>query len=217
MNLARRLPRPPAVRRNVLALGLAAIAVPATILLLSASGSTATPNSNYAGYPVLNSNEPPGLEFVSSHSAQSSSSSSSRPTWPLQAPEGAQGGWPMAESIRPLATEAPNTTAWIAKSLGGGVCVLLWAHQPSGDTPSIGYSCSEGSEEGLRRGASTEVSEIPGEPGRVDVAGVVPSTVSAVSVTLADGSSRTVPVKDGGWALEAEGAPQGYQSIAMGG
>ncbi|HEX5308264.1 MAG TPA: hypothetical protein VFW38_04215 [Solirubrobacteraceae bacterium] len=123
----------------------------------------------------------------------------------------------MSESIRPLKTETPNVTAWIAKSLGGGVCVLLWAHQPSGDTPSIGASCSEESEEGLRRGATTQVSEIPGEPGRVDIAGVVPSTVSAVSVTLADGSSKTVPVENGGWALETEAAPQSVQSIAVGG
>jgi hypothetical protein len=214
MNLASRLPRPPAARRNLVAVWLAAIAVPASILLLSAGGSTATPNSNYAAYPALNSTEAPGLEFVSSHTSQRNDG---RPTWPLSAPQGTQAGWPMAESIRPLATESPAMSAWIAKSLGGGVCVLLWAHQPSGDTPSIGYSCSEGSEEGLRRGASTQVSEIPGEPGVVDVAGVVPSTVSAVAVTLADGSSRTVPVKDGGWALQTDGAPQGYQSIAVGG
>lgn len=213
MNLARRLSRPPA-RRNALVLGLAAIAVPVSILLLSASGSSATLSSSYAAYPALNSAEPPGLEFVSSHESQGRGS---RPTWPLQAPEGTQGGWPMAESIRPLPNESPNATEWIAKSLGGGVCVLLWAHQPSGATPSIGYSCSEESEEGLRRGATTEVSEIPGEPGRVDVAGVVPSTVSAVTVTLADGSSKTVPVSDDGWALETEGAPQGYQSIPVGG
>lgn len=213
MNLAPRLSRPPA-RRNVLALGLVAIAVPVSILLLSASGSTATPNSNYAAYPALSRAESPGLEFVTTHNSQGNGD---RPTWPLTAPEAAQGGWPMAESIRPLVTESPNVTAWIAKSLGGGVCVLLWAHQPNGDTPSIGYSCSEESEEGLRRGATTQVSEIPGEPGRVDVAGVVPSTVSAVSVTLADGSSKTVPVQDGGWALETEGAPRGYQSISVGG
>lgn len=214
MNLARRLSRPPAARRSIFALGLAAIAVPASILVFSASGSTATPSSNYAAYPALNSTTPAGIEFVNSHSSQSSGN---RPTWPLQAPEGAQGGWPMAESIRPLATETPNATAWIAKSLGGGVCVLLWAHQPSGDTPSIGYSCSEESEEGLRRGATTQVSEIPDEPGRVDIAGVAPSTVAAVTVTLADGSSKTVPVKNGGWALETEGAPQAYQAIAVGG
>jgi hypothetical protein len=214
MNLARRLLRPLAARRNLLALGLAAVAVPVSALLLSASGSIATPNSDYAAYPALSSTEPPELEFVTSHS---SNNGNDAPTWPLTAPEGAQEGWPMAESIRPLHVETPDSTAWIAKSLGGGVCVLLWAHQPAGETPSIGYSCTEGSEEGLRRGATTQVSEIPGEPGRVYVAGVVPSTVSEVTVTLADGASKTVPVKNGGWALEAEGAPRAYQSIPVGG
>jgi hypothetical protein len=214
MNLARRLLRPRAARRNLLALGLAAVAVPVSALLLSASGSTATPSSDYAAYPALSSIEPPELEFVSSHS---SNNGNYAPTWPLTAPEGAQEGWPMAESIRPLHVETSDSTAWIAKSLGGGICVLLWAHQPAGETPSIGYSCTEGSEEGLRRGATTQVSEIPGEPGRVYVAGVVPSTVSAVTVTLADGASKTVPVKNGGWALEADGAPRAYQSIPVGG
>lgn len=214
MNLARRLPRPPAARRNVLALGLAAIALTAPILLLSTSGSTAIPSSSYAAYPALDSTESPELEFVTSHN---SDEGASRPTWPLTAPEGAQSSWPMAESIRPLHTDTPDATAWIAKSLGGGVCVLLWAHQPAGDTPSVGYSCSEETEEGLRRGATTQVSGIPGEPGRVYVAGVVPSTVSAVTVTLSDGGSRTVPVKEGGWALETEGAPRSVQSIAVGG
>lgn len=214
MHLAPRLPRPPAARRSIFALALATAIIPASLLLLSAGGSTATPSSSYAAYPALGSTAPAGLELVSSHSARGSGD---RPTWPLQAPQGAQGGWPLAESIRPLDTESPNLTAWIAKSLGGGVCVLLWAHQPAGDTPSIGYSCSEETEEGLRRGATAQVSEIPGEPGRVYVAGVVPSTVSAVAVTLADGSAKKVPVKDGAWALETEGDPQSYQSIPVGG
>lgn len=214
MNLVRRLSRPPGARRNVVALGLAAIAVPAAILSLSVSGTTATPSSNYAAYSALNSNESAQLEFTDSHEPRATDG---RPTWPLSPPGGAQGGWPMAESIRPLHIQAPNLTAWIAKSLGGGVCVLLWAHQPSGDAPGIGASCSEESEEGLRRGATTQVSEIPGEPSRVDIAGVVPSTVSAVTVTQADGSSKTVPVENNGWALETEGTPQSVQSITVGG
>ena len=214
MHLAPRLPRPPAARRSIFALALAAVLTPVSIVLLSAGGSAAAPNSNYAAYPALSGTAPAGLELVDSHSVRGSGE---RPTWPLQAPEGAQSGWPLAESIRPLQTESPDLTAWIAKSLGGGVCVLLWAHQPAGETASIGYSCSEETEAGLRRGATTQASEIPGEPGRVYVAGVVPSTVSAVAVTLADGSSKTVPVKDDAWALETEGAPRSYQSIPVGG
>jgi hypothetical protein len=214
MHHAPRFVRSSAARRNILALTLAAIAVPISIMLLSASGSTATPASEYAAYPALRSNGAVELEFVSSHTGQRQAD---RPTWPLQAPEGSAGSWPLAESIRKLDIQSPNMTAWIAKSAGGGVCVLLWAHQPAGDTPSISDSCSGESEEDLTRGATAQVSEIPGETGSVFVAGVVPSTVAAVKATLADGTTRTVAVKENAWSLEAEGYPQGYQTIPVGG
>ncbi|HEY2631359.1 MAG TPA: hypothetical protein VGI26_03170 [Solirubrobacteraceae bacterium] len=100
--------------------------------------------------------------------------------------------------------------------MGGGICVLLWVHQPSGSVPGIGYSCSTSSTE-LGSGATTEVSQLPGSPGRVFVAGVVPSSVGSMKVTLADGSTRTVAVTDNSWALETEGEPQGYQAISVGG
>lgn len=214
MHLAPRFPRPPAAVRAILALTLVAVAVPISIMLLSASGSTATPASEYAAYPALQATGSTELELVSSHGP---TQRADRPTWPLQAPAGAQNGWPLAESIRKLDLSTPNMTAWIAKSLGGGICVLLWAHQPAGQTPSIGYSCSGESQEEIQRGASTRVSEIPGEPGRVYVAGVAPSTVGAVSVTLSNGSEQTVPVKGNAWGIEAEGDPQGYQTIPVGG
>lgn len=214
MHHAPRFARSRAARRSILALTLAAVVVPLSILLLSASGSTATPASEYAAYPALQNTGPVELEFVSSHSA---THATDRPTWPLQAPAGTQGGWPLAESIRKLELQSPGMTAWIAKSLGGGVCVLLWAHQPAGDTPSIGSSCSGETEADLKTGATAEVSEVPGEPGKVFVAGVVPSTVAAVRATLADGTTSTVEVKENAWSLEAEGYPRGYQTIPVGG
>jgi len=214
MHHAPRSARSRAARRSIAALTFAALAVPISILLLSASGSTATQTSEYAAYPALQNTGPVELEFVASHSA---AHQGERPTWPLQAPEGAQGGWPLAESIRKLDLRSPNMTAWIAKSLGGGVCVLLWAHQPAGDTPSIGSSCSAESEEALKAGATTQVSDIPGEPGKVFVAGVVPSTVGAVTATLADGTTTTVNVSGNAWSLETEGYPQSYQTIPVGG
>lgn len=214
MHHAPRFVRSSAARRSILALTLAAVAVPMSILLLSASGSTATPTSEYAAYPALQSKAASELELVSSHGA---THQGDRPTWPLQAPEGASSSWPLAESVRKLELQSPNMTAWIAKSLGGGVCVLLWAHQPVGQTPSIGSSCSGESEEDLKRGATAQVSEIPGEPGRVFVAGVVPSTIAAVTATLADGTKKTLVVRENAWSLEAEGYPQGYQTIPVGG
>lgn len=214
MHHAPRFARSRAAKRNILALTLAAVAVPVSILLLSASGSTATPASDYAAYPALQSDRPAELEFVSSHSAVHETD---KPTWPLQAPEGAPSGWPLAESIRRLNLQSPNMTAWIAKSLAGGVCVLLWAHQPAGKTPSIGDSCSGETEEDLKAGATAQVSEIPGEPGRVFVAGVVPSTVATVTATMGDGTTKTVAVKENAWSLEAESYPQSYQTTPVGG
>jgi hypothetical protein len=197
------------------ALTLAAIAACAALALYrSGSAAHGTPSSEYAAYPALQSNAPVELEFVASHSA---ARQTGRPAWPLQAPEGARGSWPLSESIRKLDIQSPNMTAWIAKSLGGGVCVLLWVHQPPGDIPSIGDSCSGETAEAVARGATTEFSEIPGEPGKVFVAGVVPSTVAAVKVTLADGSAKTAAVAGNAWSLEAEGDPRGYQTIPVGG
>jgi hypothetical protein len=214
MHFRPRFPRPPAARRSIWALSFAALVVPVSILLLSASGSTATPSSSYAAYPALNSTAPTELELVSSHST---TRTGERPTWPLQAPQGAHSGTPLAESIRKLEINEPNMTAWIAKSLGGGICVLVWAHQPAGVTPSIGTSCSSETEEGLARGATAQISDIPGEPGRVFVGGVVPSTVGSVTATLANGSSKTVPVYDNAWSIETEGEPRGYTNNPVGG
>jgi hypothetical protein len=214
MHHAPRFARSRAARRSIAALTLAALAVPISILLLSASGSTASPASEYAAYPALQNTGPVELEFVASHSA---AQQGEKPTWPLQTPEAAQGGWPLAESIRKLDLQSPNMTAWIAKSLGGGVCVLLWVHQPAGATASIGSSCSGESEEALKAGATTQVSEIPGEPGTVFVAGVVPSTVGAVTATLANGTTKTVAVNANAWSLEAAGYPVSYQTTPVGG
>jgi hypothetical protein len=38
-----------------------------------------------------------------------------------------------------------------------------------------------------------------------------------VKATLADGATKTVAVKENAWSLEAEGYPQGYQTIPVGG
>lgn len=213
MHHAPRFARSRAGRRSILALTLVAVVVPISIML-SASGSTATPASEYAAYPALQNSGPVELELVASHGT---THEGGRPTWPLQAPEGAQSGWPLAESIRKLNIESPNMTTWIAKSLGGGVCVLLWVHEPAGETPSVGYTCSGETEEDLQRGATTYMSEVPGEPGKVFVAGVAASTVAAMQVTLADGTTKTVPVHGNAWDLEAEGDPQSYQTIPVGG
>lgn len=194
------------------------IAVVVTVaVLLDENGSTARANeaSEYAAYPALESDAPTGLPLVSSHSA-SHEAGASGPTWPMEAPEGIQPGWPVAASIRAVSVEDEGMSVWIAKSMGGGICVLLWAHQPADSVPAVASSCSTSSEE-LGRGATTQLSQLPDSPGKVYVAGVVPSSVGSMRVTLADGSTTTVGVADNAWALETEGEPRGYQSIPVGG
>jgi hypothetical protein len=44
-------------------------------------------------------------------------------------------------------------------------------------------------------------------PGKVELAGVVPSGVTSVEVTFSNGSTETAQVSQNGWALEATGQP----------
>jgi hypothetical protein len=199
--------------RGIAALAVAIAVVVTVAVLMVENGSTARANetSEYAGYPALESTAPTGLPLVSSHSASHEAGDDS-PTWPMEAPEGIQAGWPIAASIRAVSGGAPGMSVWIAKSMGGGICAMLWPHQPEGSVPSVSYSCSTSSED-LGQGATTQVSQLPGSPGIVYVAGVVPSSVGSMKVTLADGSTTTVGVTDNAWALETEGEPQSYQAI----
>jgi hypothetical protein len=198
--------------RGVLALSFSALAV-ICVIFWSQAGPAARANdsSEYASYPALASTAPSGLPLVASHEGGGSGG----PTWPIEAPEGVQGGWPISSSIRAVSVGAPGMSAWIAKSIGGGVCVLLWVHQPADAVPSVASSCTTDAE-GLSRGATTQLSQLPDSPGEVYVAGVVPSGVSSMDVTLADGSVQSVPVTDGAWALQAEGEPTGYRAIQGG-
>jgi hypothetical protein len=203
--------------RGIAALAVTVAVVVTVAVLTDESGSTARANesSEYAGFPALESTAPTGLALVSSHSA-SREAGAEDPTWPMEAPDGIQGGWPVAASIRAVSVDVPNVSAWIAKSTGGGICVLLWPHQPAGGVPGVGYSCSTSSED-LSQGATTQLSQLPDSPGKVYVAGVVPSGVESMKVTLADGTTTTVGVSDNAWALETEGEPQSYQAIPVGG
>jgi hypothetical protein len=194
---------------------VAALAV--AVVLLGGHGSQARADapSEYAAYPALESAAPTGLALVSAPPS-SQGDASSGPTWPLEPPGGAHSGWPIATSIRRVAVDTSAVSVWIAKSIGGGVCVLLSRNQPNDGVYGVGYSCSTG-EEDLARGATVEASSFPGASGKVYVAGVVPNSVSAVRVDLADGATATAPVSDNGWALEAEAPPRGYQTISVGG
>jgi hypothetical protein len=193
--LARLLLRP----RNLATFGaLGALALAAALLFgghgATAGASPATVAS--ASYAALASDEPSGLPLVASHSEAATGKSG--PTWPAQPPQGASASWPLASSIRRLSLGVPGLSAWIATSIEGGVCVLLYDAAQVGDNAAVYVGCS--AEGRLDRGASVEVSDIPGKPGEVIAAGVVPDGVTSVGFTMADGSTDTVPVRDNAWA-----------------
>jgi hypothetical protein len=111
----------------------------------------------------------------------------------------------VTSSIRRLKLTVPGLSAWIARSAAGGVCVLLYDGQPVEGVDAVDAACS--TPEGLTGGASLEVSQIPGMPGRVIEAGVVPDGVSAVSTALADGTTATSPVGGNAWARSGQVPP----------
>jgi hypothetical protein len=202
--------------RAILALAAIATLAAATVLL-SGRGTQARADaaSEYASYPALASTAPTGLTLVSAP-ASAPASAPGGPTWPLDPPGGPHSGWPIGSSIRRVAVDTSAISVWIAKAIGGGVCVLLSPNESTHGVYGVGYSCSTG-EGDLAQGATVEASALPGAAGTVYVAGVVPNDVSSVRVELADGSTVSAPVSDDAWALEAEAPPIAYHPIPMGG
>jgi hypothetical protein len=183
-------------RRNLITAGLPAVGGVTAALLLGGGGAAASPAATPT-YTALNSTEPSGLPLVTSHHPRQPGDPEG-PTWPAEAPEGAAERWPMAESIRRLELSVPGLSAWIARSGSGGVCVLLYDGQPVEGVSGVAMGC--GTSERLARGASVEVFDIPGMPGKVIAAGVVPDGVAAVRWTMEDGSTYTAQVRDNAWA-----------------
>jgi hypothetical protein len=97
----------------------------------------------------------------------------------------------------------PGVSVWIAKSFGGGVCVLVWDGVTQGS--AVGFSCS--TSEDVGSGASVRVQDIPSLPGKVLSAGVVPDTETSVTTRTATGATEATPVTDNAWAhFSEEGA-----------
>lgn len=192
---ARLLLRP----RVAFVVGLLAIAVITLVLLLNGRGNTAaaTTSSPNAAYQALGSNEPSGLPLVASHHVRTSSDPIG-PTWPIEAPEGAGVDWPLASSIRKVSPGVQGVSVWIASSIAGGICVLLYDGAPVNGVSAVSAGCS--TSEHVDNGATIEVSEVPGQPGKVYAAGVVPNGVTSVQSKMADGSTYTAPVSDNAWA-----------------
>jgi len=191
-------PRPGPRRRRLL-WAAAALAVGALAAALTGGGApaAATPAQPPSYAALSASGEASGLTILPGGATRAPAGTSG-PTWPGAAPEGSGGSWPVTSSIRRLNLSVPGLSAWIARSAVGGVCVLLYDGKPVEGVNAVDLACSTPA--GFGAGASLEVSEVPGMPGRVIEAGVEPDGVNAVSTPLADGTTWTSPVSGNAWA-----------------
>lgn len=187
-----RLPR----RRFLLGATVPLAAVGLAAALGGGQASAGTSAAQAPSFAALASTAPSGLPLVTSHRLGSASDPSG-PTFPVEPPEGAT-DWPVAETIRSLSLGTPGLSAWIARSSEGGICVLLYDGAPVEGVSALDVGCS--APESAARGASVEVSDVPGMGGKVIAAGVVPDGVSAVSERMADGTTVTSQVSGNAWS-----------------
>jgi hypothetical protein len=189
-------------RRFPLGAAVPLAAVGLTAALGGGQASAGTSTAATPSYAALASTAPSGLPLVTSH-RPGSASDPSGPTFPVEPPEGAT-DWPVAETIRSLSLSTPGLSAWIARSSEGGICVLFYDGAPVEGVSALDVGCSAPASGA--RGASVEVSEIPGMDGKVIAAGVVPDGASAVSERMADGTTVTSQVSGNAWSRIADQA-----------
>lgn len=185
-------------RRQLVALAAPAGAALCVLTLGGGGGASAAASAGtpVGVYQALAGNEPSGLPLVESHTRWTPGSPTG-PTWPASPPAGAQ-TWPVAATIRRLSLPTPGLSGWIARDSAGGVCILLYDGIAVQGVAAVYMGCSADGR--TDRGASVEVSEIPGRPGEVIAAGVVPDGVSEVSTLLADGEASSLQVSDNAWS-----------------
>lgn len=193
------------LRRSLLPVAPALVAAGVAAASLAGGGApaTATPETPPSYTALEGAGEPTGLTFVDPHAAGTASTGG--PTWPTSSPPGTGGSWPVNSTIRRLTLAVSGLQAWIARSAAGGVCLMLYDGRRVEGVAAVDLSCS--TPEGLGYGASIEVSEIPGMPGRVIEAGVVPDGITGVRTALADGSSATATVGGNAWARSGSEPP----------
>ena len=200
-------------RRQVIVL---AVPLGAALLALmlggGGAGATAAAGISTGSYAALAGDEPSGLPLVASHTKRTPGSPSG-PTWPAVAPAGAR-NWPIGASIRRLHLSTPGLSAWIARDSNGGVCILLYDGADVSGVAAVYGGCSPQGQTG--RGASVEVSEIPGRPGEVIAAGVVPDGVTEVSTRLASGQTAYSQVSGNAWSrISDQSAAPGAQTTEI--
>jgi hypothetical protein len=191
------------LRRSLLPVAPALAAAGLAVASLAGGGAPAraTPEAPPSYAALAAPAEPTGLALVDPHAAEAPATGG--PTWPASPPVGTGGSWPVTATIRRL--KMSGVQAWIARSAAGGVCLMLYDGRRVEGVAAVDVSCS--SAEAFGDGASIEVAEIPGMPGRVIEAGVVPDGVTAVRTALADGTSATTAVTGNAWTRSGSEPP----------
>lgn len=160
--------------------------------------------SHYVAYPALNSTAPIGLQLVTAQQRANPAFKADGPAWAAE--PGTHGpNSPVPSTIRRLMATSPDITSWIAKSGEGGICVLASPNHKVHGVYVVGGSCTHSPDE-LNHGPILIRSD-PESPGRVELAGVVPSDVTSVEIQFAKGRTKTAIVTDNGWTLKTTSLP----------
>jgi hypothetical protein len=191
------------------------------------SHPTATPAVTYADYPALRAPGPSGIALVTPAQARAAAASATRPLWVSEQSGQARGA--LAHVVSgPAAPPMPNIASarevarrggarlWIATSSDGGVCVLSFRPELALDPAryhSVSASC--GSPGGLARGAA-QVERAAGRNGPWLVSGVAPREISAVTLRLAGGGERTVPVRHNSYSASVDRPVEGLALVTRG-
>ncbi len=195
-------------RRLVLVVAALALVAVGLIVLITESANRAqagvpTLSSTYA---ALTNTEPTGLPRVSD-AARANELSTKGPVIGTATPPPASAtdpSAPLPPTIRRLPIPLASASAWIAESNNGGVCLLVSPHKPIKGHYPIGMSC--GSSLTVTEGTYGELNEAGSAASTI--VGVEPNGVTSVTVKLSNGTTKTLPVSDNAWALEANASVQ---------
>jgi hypothetical protein len=162
---------------------IAALAALALLLVLMLSGGKATAGTAASDFAVLGSPGPSNLTAVSS--AQEADAA----TGPIV---DANGEFDVA-SAREAPVSVPGMRVWVAKGTGGSVCVLALKPQPADRAGPEGPASGCTPLGLLAHGVALEQF---GPSGESYETAAVPDGVNSVTVSLTDGETQAVEVRD---------------------
>lgn len=188
----------PGLRPRIVALvALVILATGCAAVIVLNGQSKAAAQNPYAEYPVLDSAGPSGLTAVAS---AAEAQAANGPIWFSSEP-GVSG--PDISSARSVSTDVQGLQIWVAKGYDGGICILglVPTARTTGPT-GPGASCAPSSQ--LSRGSIIELGFHSGSSSSI-IAGVVPSGMASVLLTLTDNSTVTANVADNVYAVTTDG------------